>query len=52
MNLPKMPEMKELGTTSRLAEDRWKHLEEKLRLFKRNAMLESDRREDEGKGGW
>ena len=50
VNLPKMPDMKELGTTSHLAEDQWKHSEEKLRLFKGNAMLEIDRREDMGEG--
>ena len=34
VNLPKMPDMKELGTRSHLSEDQWKHSEEKLRLFK------------------
>jgi len=52
VKLPTMPEMKQLGTTSHLAEDQWKHSEEKMKLFKRYAMLEIDRREEKREGYW
>jgi len=50
IKLPKMPDMKQLGTTYHLVEDQWKNAEEKLKLFKMNAILDIDRGGEGGRG--